>query len=84
MRLNAEERALIEGRRAEKKKLVAHQAMTIKALQVATRYAIWLKKQGQTNSFSTFINSFGYQETRGREMFRVVSELLKVADIIES
>ena len=61
VRLNAEERALIEGRRAEKKKLVAHQAMTIKTLQVTTRYAIWLKKQGINNSYSTFINRFVFQ-----------------------
>jgi hypothetical protein len=84
MRLNAEERALIEGRRAEKKKLVEHEAQAREALQVASRYARWLRTEGASNSYSSFINSFGYQKPQGREMYRVVTELLAVADTIGS
>jgi hypothetical protein len=79
LRLNAEERALIESRRAAIKQAKANQALTLKALKVASQYAIWLNKHRQSDSFSTFVNSFGYQEPNGHAMHIIVAELLKVA-----
>ena len=32
-------------------------------LQVAARYADWLKANGRGTSFSTFVNEFGYEES---------------------
>jgi hypothetical protein len=82
VRLDAEERALIERRRADIRQVKENQALALKALKVASNYATWLKKHGQSDSFSTFIDSFGYQEPNGHAMHRVVAELLKVAATI--
>ncbi len=39
-------------------------------LQVAARYADWLKANGRGTSFSTFVNEFGYQEADATKVYQ--------------
>ncbi|WP_182212395.1 hypothetical protein [Stenotrophomonas acidaminiphila] len=39
-------------------------------LQVAARYADWLKANGRGTSFSTFVNEFGYQEADASKVYQ--------------
>lgn len=83
MDLTPEEAALINERRAMKAREVAHTALRLKALSVAARYAAWLEENHQSSTYGTFINSFGYQDGGGNEMYRIVSDLLTVVDMIQ-
>lgn len=54
-------------------------ALRLKVLRVAHEYEIWLQDADVSSSFSTFINTFGYQESDGKQLFELVTRVLAAA-----
>lgn len=61
MQLDDDEIALVERHRAEKKKRADRDAFVLLTLKVAAGYEEWLQREQQSDSFSTFVNQYGYQ-----------------------
>lgn len=70
---------IIEKHRAEKKALEDQQAFIDNALEVANKFRKWSKESGEGLTFSTFVNTFGYQQTDANKMF---SALVKIFDVL--
>lgn len=77
--LDATEREMIRKHRAEIERIKQNEAFRLKALEVAARYEKWLQAEGEGDSYSTFINSFGYQERDGNEMHEFVQKIRQAA-----
>lgn len=54
-------------------------AIRLKVLRVAHEYEAWLQEEGVSSSFSTFINTFGYQESDGKQLYELVTHVLSAA-----
>ena len=54
-------------------------ALRLTVLRVAHEYEIWLQDADVSSSFSTFINTFGYQESDGKQLFELVTRVLAAA-----
>lgn len=79
MHLKDTEIRLINELRAKRAVELKHGKLKRRALQVAYKYECWLTRQGQGDAYSTFVNSFGYQENDSREMHRIVGEIIAAA-----
>ncbi len=73
--LTPDEIALIQERRAEKAKREAAQAFQRKAIATAHAFAEWSSTTGEGLAYSTFINTFGYQDQDGHVMFEAVKRI---------
>lgn len=71
---------IIGKHRAEIKALEDQQAFIDKALETANKFRKWSKESEEGLTFSTFVNTFGYQQTDANKMF---SALVKIFDVLE-
>ncbi|MDQ8951965.1 hypothetical protein RFH42_03225 [Acinetobacter rudis] len=77
IRLTPEERQLIISRREKAAQKLALEKFQEKALDVANHWVKWSKKNGEGLSFSTFVNSFNYQDGDGKRMYTAVKKILE-------
>ena len=71
--------SLIQKHRAEQAEQAARIAFRSKALKTAVAFDQWSEASGEGLTFSTFINTFGYQEHNGRRMYEAVQRILAAA-----
>ena len=72
--------SLIQKHRAEQAEQAARSAFRSKALKTAVAFDQWSEANGEGLTFSTFINTFGYQEPDGRRMYEAVQRILEAAE----
>ncbi len=77
--LTPDEIALIQQRRAEQAQRDAAQAFQRKAIATAHAFDDWSATTGEGLTFSTFINTFGYQDEDGKQMYEAVKRILDAA-----
>lgn len=77
--LTPDEIVLIQRRRGEQAEQEAARAFQRKAIAVANRWAEWSAETGEGLTFSTFINSFFYQEEDGQQVYAAVERILAAA-----
>ena len=71
--------ALIRERRAGKAKREAARAFQRKAIATAHAFNDWSEATGEGLTFSTFINTFGYQDADGKAMYEAVERVFEAA-----
>jgi hypothetical protein len=76
--LSEEEIALIDTRRKAEAATKAATDFHRKALFVAHEFEEWSVRTDEGLTFSTFINTFGYQDKDGWEMYETVNELTRL------
>ena len=79
MNLTAEEITLIQKRRDEKAQRDAARAFKSKAIAVAAAFEKWSNESGDGLTFSTFIDTFGYQDGDGKKMYEAVKRIQQAA-----
>lgn len=77
--LSAEEIALIENHRKAEAAKTAATDFHRKALFLAHEFEEWSVRTAQGLTFSTFIDTFGYQDSDGREMYEAVKRISEAA-----
>ena len=78
--LSPEEEEMIRRHRDEKAQRAAALAFRLKALKVAAEYEAWLQQDEECgDSFSTFVNRFGYQDSDCQPMHEYVKRIHKAA-----
>lgn len=77
--LTASEIALIQRRRAERAQRDAARAFQRQAISTAHAFDDWSDKTGEGLTFSTFINTFGFQGDNGKQMYEAVKRILDAA-----
>lgn len=79
LELTKEEEKLIILRRHEEALQDSRVAFMIKALSTANKFSIWSQLNGDGLTYSTFINTFNYQDEDGHVMFYAVQRILDAA-----
>ena len=79
MQLDDDEIALIERHRTEKRKRVERDSFALVALKIAAGYEEWLQREGLGDSFSTFVNEYGYQGKNAGRMHEAVKAIRQAA-----
>lgn len=79
MELTPAEVAVIQKRRAEQAEREAATAFQRKAIATAAAFEVWSAESGEGLTFSTFINTFGYQDGDGKVMFEAVKRIQAAA-----
>lgn len=77
--LTPDEVVLIQKRRGEHAAQETARAFQRKAIAVANRWVEWSAETGEGLTFSTFINSFFYQEEDGKQVYAAVERILTAA-----
>ena len=77
--LTDDEIALIQKRRAEQAQRESARAFQRKAIATAHAFDDWSEASGNGLTFSTFINTFGYQDTDGQQMYAAVKRIFDAA-----
>lgn len=77
--LTDEELALVTARRLSQAKEDAAETFRLKALKVAYEFSEWSAKEGYGLTFSTFVNSFSYQDDDAQKMYTVVKRILNAS-----
>lgn len=77
--LSAAEVALIRQHREKTAECEAAMIFQRKAIATAHAFINWSTVTNEGLTFSTFINTFGYQEADNKEMFEAVQRILNVA-----
>ncbi len=77
--LTDDEIALIQKRRAEQAQREAARAFQRKAIATAHAFDDWSEASGEGLTFSTFINTFGYQDADGQKMYVAVKRIFDAA-----
>ena len=77
--LSAEEVALIDTHRKAEAARKTATNFHRKALFVAHEFEEWSVRTGEGLTFSTFINTFGYQDRDGRELYEAVKRINEAA-----
>lgn len=77
--LTPEEVALIQKGRDERAQRDAARAFKSKAITVAADFEKWSNETGEGLTFSTFINTFGYQDDDGNQMYEAVKRIQQAA-----
>jgi transcriptional regulator with XRE-family HTH domain len=78
--LTEAELKIVESHRADIKAKKDKEAFIDKALEVAHKFRKWSKESGEKLTFSTFVNSFNYQDSDANKMH---SALVKIFDAVE-
>lgn len=76
---SADEIALIQKHRDEKAQRKAAEAFQRKAIATAHAFNEWSAQTDEGLTFSTFVNTFGYQDADGRQMYEAVKRILDAA-----
>jgi hypothetical protein len=79
MKLDDDEIALIERHRAEKRKRIERENFALNALKIAAGYEEWLQREGVGDSFSTFVNEYGYQGEKAGRMHETIKAIRQAA-----
>lgn len=79
--LSEEEQQIIRKHREEKARVQRTLDFRLKSIRVAGDFEKWMQENGQGNSYSTFINTFNYQETDGHVMHEHVTRILQAATL---
>lgn len=69
----------LQQRRADQAKRDAAQAFRRKAIATAHAFDDWSATTGEGLTFSTFVNTFGYQDEDGKQMYEAVKRILDAA-----
>ncbi len=77
--LTAEEIELVQKHREAIVKAAAARSFKTKAISTALAFDRWSAETGEGLTFSTFIDSFGYQDGEGKAMYEAVSRILEAA-----
>lgn len=80
IKFDDEEIEIIKKHRAAKEKSDLRFNNRIKALDIARKYDIWLRKNGRGSSFSTFVDEFGFEGDDSFFMYQVLKDILAAAD----
>lgn len=79
LELTPEEIALIQKRRAYQRQCDAEAAFCRKSIATALAWVNWSSSTGYGLTFSTFVNSFGYQDSDQQQMYPRVQQILRAA-----
>lgn len=79
MTLSPAEAALVENHRAEQAKIAAAAELYRKVLVHALSFHDWSIENGEGLSYSTFVNTFGYDLPDGRVVYDRVKDTLAAA-----
>lgn len=79
--LDDEEQEIIRKHRQEKARVQRTLDFRLKSINVAGDFEKWMQENGQGNSYSTFVNTYGYQEPDSHLMHDHVSRILKAATL---
>lgn len=77
--LNRAELAAVLAMRAEHDAQATRRAFQRKAIATAHAFETWSIITGEGLTFSTFVNSFGYQERDGKQMYDAVQRIQQAA-----
>lgn len=77
--LSADEIGLIQKHRKEKAQRQTAEAFQLKAIATAHAFSEWSTQTDEGLTFTTFINTFGYQDNDGRPMYEAVKRILDAA-----
>ena len=77
--LKPHEREMVIAAREAEAKEIADTRFQIKAMTTAAKALKWSVRNGQGLSFSTFVNSFGYQDNDASEMYEAIIQLIGFA-----
>lgn len=79
LQLTESEKKLILNKRKEEAEQAARVAFHKKAIATANDFMNWSEESGDGLTFSTFVNSFNYQDPDGKVMYRAVERILDAA-----
>ena len=81
--LSCEESAIIDAYVYRKKKAAERAALDfkLKALKVAAQFEGWSQSHDEGLTFSTFVDSFGYQDPDAEKMYAAVERILKAVSV---
>ena len=74
--LTEEETAIVLAHRAQKAAEVARVAYLQKVADHTAKFYAWSQREGQGLTFSTFVNTYGYDEPDSRRVFEAVCSML--------
>lgn len=77
--LTESEIAMIQAHRAEIASRASAQVFQSKAIATAHAFDSWSDQTGEGLTYSTFVNSFGYQEEDGRQVYEAVARIFESA-----
>lgn len=77
--LTPDEIALVQARRAQRARDVERRDFQRKAIATAHAFDTWSDGSGLSLTFSTFINTFGYQADDHKQMYEAVKRILDAA-----
>jgi len=77
--LSSAEVAAIQAMRAEQAALSERAAFQRNAIATAHAFEEWSAETGDGLTFSTFVNTFGYQSSDGKQMFEAVQRIQQAA-----
>lgn len=76
---SADEIALIQKHRDEKAQRKVAEAFQGKSIATAHAFNKWSVQTDEGLTFTTFVNTFGYQDADGRKMYEAVKRILDAA-----
>lgn len=79
--LSDEEMQLVQKHREEKAQVIAARLFKSKAIATAHAFDRWSEETDQGLTFSTFIDTFGYQEGDGKQMYDAVVRINDAAQL---
>ena len=79
IKLSAEERLAIEAMRAAKAAIKADYDFQRKAIATAYAFSKWSNRTKEGLTFSTFVNTFGYQNEDTKQMYAAVCRIFESA-----
>lgn len=79
MELTEYEKDMVRKHRDAQAKSAEADAFQFNAVATAHAFMVWSKEAGLALTFSTFVNSFGYQGDDGKQMYEAVTRILEVA-----
>ncbi|WP_116963079.1 hypothetical protein [Fastidiosibacter lacustris] len=77
--LTQDEIEIIQSRREKLAQYDAAKAFQSKAIAIAHAFSKWSTKTGDELTFSTFVNSFGYQGKDSNLMYETVKRIIEAA-----
>ncbi|QEY57731.1 hypothetical protein FXF61_00400 [Pseudomonas sp. C27(2019)] len=80
MQLTEAEKELILTHRHQQSREANNRKFALDAIATAHQFSVWSAKTGENLTFSTFINTFGYQEPDGKKMYEIVKRVLELVE----
>lgn len=80
MMVTEEEKFIIEKAREEKKEKIKKELKKQEMLEIANDYNKWLNENGEVSTFSTFVNSYGYDKENSNIVYRTITNIINAAN----